>query len=753
MRLANSILLIRFYTIVKIFFLTAIIILLTYNNTNAQSWVWSNKIGNTQSDKATCIKTDSSGNIYVAGYFSDNISLGINNLILNYTENDYSKEAFIAKFDSTGFCFWARSGGQYYDDRVLGMDVDAEGNSIITGTFWEGSGIQFSGNYITGSAFGSGDQCFIVKYDKNGNYLWGNFVCSNGYEDDQGLDVATDKAGNSYVVGFMGGNTLYCGGNTITATNTDNSYEEHSYWIAKINSVGQFQWAKCFGNLPFDYTAYKYIERDIAVCVDDSGGVYITGGYDDTQTFGSTTLTSTGGYDIFIMKYNTSGTFQWVINGGSDKDDWANGICSDKNGNVYVVGEHRDSLIIDTVIVNNYNKRDAFVLKIDATTGKPIWGKRAGSNLGGERGNDVWADSFCNVYVCGDINENAKFGDNITTGAGKYEEAFVAKISPEGKWKWVATGGGIDSNDRANAIVKGKGAQVYVCGFFRAPATFGTDNLISSGSSDGFFSRLHDSLFNKIEDFILLKPVDSILCKNEIIQLNIPPHTYIEYTPLTGVTANSDNSILTFNPAITTTYTISGLGEGNCSNYDTIIFTIYKPVEPVAEFTVNSVVATNTTSTFILNNLSVNASNYEWYYNYSLISTNVNINQVFNSVDYCFTLLAYSSIGCIDSISYCDNYIAPIPPIKGAQLPSAFSPNGDGNNDWLFVYGGQIEKIFLSIYNRWGELIFESTSIDNGWNGSFKGNNAPSGVYVYKLQIIYSDGEKETKSGNITLIR
>ncbi len=661
------------YTIAKIFSLTLIIILLTLNDINAQNWVWSKKMGNTKSDKATCIKTDSSGNIYVSGYFSNNISLGTNGLILYYTDNDHSKEAFIAKFDSTGFCFWARSGGQYWDDRVLGMDVDAEGNSIITGTFWEGSGIQFAGNYITGSAFGSGDQCFIVKHDKNGNYLWGNFVCSNG-GDDQGLDVATDKKGNSYVVGFMGGNTLYCGGNTVTATSTSTSSYDHSYWVTKFDSVGQPQWARCFGNLPFDTSTYKYIERDIAVCVDESDGVYITGGYDDTRTFGSTTLTSTGGYDIFIMKYDTSGTFQWVTNGGSKKDDWANGICSDKNGYVYVVGEHRDSLTIDTVTVKNYNKRDVLVLKIDAITGKPIWGKRAGSSLGGERGNDVWADASCNVYVCGDINENAKFGNNITTGSGKYEEAFVAKISPEGKWKWVATGGGIDSNDRANAIVKGKGAQVYVCGFFRAPATFGTDNLISSGSSDGFFSRLNDSLFNASEAFNLSKPVDTNFCENDIIQLNIPPHSYIEYTPLSGVTAYGNNSILTFSPTITTTYTISGIGEGSCPNYDTITFTIY----------------------------------------------------------------------------YCDDDLTSI---NGAQLPSAFSPNGDGNNDILFVYGSRIESLSFEVFDRWGEKVFSSSSKNNGWDGNYNGKKAESGVYVYTLRAVFKDGETDKKTGNITLVR
>ncbi|MBK6331562.1 MAG: hypothetical protein IPF62_14115 [Bacteroidetes bacterium] len=114
----------------------------------AQTWVWAQKMGNTKSDKATCIKTDSSGFIYVSGYFSNSITLGTNQLVLNFAHNIQSKEAFVAKFDSTGYCYWANSGGQHYDDRVLGMDVDAEGNSVITGTFWEGAGIHFVENSI-----------------------------------------------------------------------------------------------------------------------------------------------------------------------------------------------------------------------------------------------------------------------------------------------------------------------------------------------------------------------------------------------------------------------------------------------------------------------------------------------------------------------------------------------------------------------------------------------------------------------------
>jgi hypothetical protein len=80
----------------KIIFI--LLILFIYCNSFSQKWNWAQKIGNIKSDKATCVKTDDSGYIYVAGYFSDHINLGTNQLLLNYTANSFSKEIYIAKW-------------------------------------------------------------------------------------------------------------------------------------------------------------------------------------------------------------------------------------------------------------------------------------------------------------------------------------------------------------------------------------------------------------------------------------------------------------------------------------------------------------------------------------------------------------------------------------------------------------------------------------------------------------------------------
>ncbi len=86
-------------------------------------------------------------------------------------------------------------------------------------------------------------------------------------------------------------------------------------------------------------------------------------------------------------------------------------------------------------------------------------------------------------------------------------------------------------------------------------------------------------------------------------------------------------------------------------------------------------------------------------------------------------------------------------------IPNAFSPNGDGNNDVLYVRGEYIKELQLSIFNRWGELVFESHHPDMGWDGTFRGEPLDPAVFVYYLKVTCHSGEVFEKQGNITLIR
>ena len=116
---------------------------------------------------------------------------------------------------------------------------------------------------------------------------------------------------------------------------------------------------------------------------------------------------------------------------------------------------------------------------------------------------------------------------------------------------------------------------------------------------------------------------------------------------------------------------------------------------------------------------------------------------------YTVCLYAFNENGCSDTL--CLQVAAIVTPL--VDVPNAFSPNGDGTNDVVYVKGYAIGKMTWRIYNRWGQLLFTSSNINTGWNGRFKGELQPQEVYAYILNIDFTDGTKLNKKGDITLLR
>ena len=85
-------------------------------------------------------------------------------------------------------------------------------------------------------------------------------------------------------------------------------------------------------------------------------------------------------------------------------------------------------------------------------------------------------------------------------------------------------------------------------------------------------------------------------------------------------------------------------------------------------------------------------------------------------------------------------------------LPTAFTPNGDGKNEELFLRGKNVKSMELAIYDRWGKLIFNTASQSKGWDGSYKGERVIPGVYVYYFEARCIDNQRIFRKGNITII-
>ncbi|MGZ8545484.1 MAG: T9SS type B sorting domain-containing protein [Flavisolibacter sp.] len=90
---------------------------------------------------------------------------------------------------------------------------------------------------------------------------------------------------------------------------------------------------------------------------------------------------------------------------------------------------------------------------------------------------------------------------------------------------------------------------------------------------------------------------------------------------------------------------------------------------------------------------------------------------------------------------------------KDVFVPNVFSPNNDGKNDLLKVYGNYISRVDMRIFNQWGEMVQRITDKNTGWDGRHQGKPQPVGVYVYTLQVVMNDGRTINLKGNVTLLR
>jgi gliding motility-associated-like protein len=95
------------------------------------------------------------------------------------------------------------------------------------------------------------------------------------------------------------------------------------------------------------------------------------------------------------------------------------------------------------------------------------------------------------------------------------------------------------------------------------------------------------------------------------------------------------------------------------------------------------------------------------------------------------------------------------PPCQEPNIyfPNAFTPDGDGLNDVLYLYGSQVDEVHFVIYNRWGEKVFESFDQADGWDGTFRGQPVAPDAYGYYLEVKCIGGDDYFKKGNVTILK
>jgi gliding motility-associated-like protein len=177
--------------------------------------------------------------------------------------------------------------------------------------------------------------------------------------------------------------------------------------------------------------------------------------------------------------------------------------------------------------------------------------------------------------------------------------------------------------------------------------------------------------------------------------------------------------------------------------------TVYN--KPSAVFSWNTTPMGGSNTLLKLNDRSTGAINWNWtdgFMNQSS-GTNVDFNYT-DSITVKIILTVSNAEGCLDTAQQ----IIRINPVVILHFPTAFSPNGDQINDLLKPEGVErVANYHLVIFNRWGEVVFETKRSNEFWDGNFMGREMPAGSYPYFIELVDLSGKKIAKNGIISLIR
>ena len=368
---------------------------------------------------------------------------------------------------------WVCKGGGSLYDTGFSIAVASNDNLYAVG-FFEGSAV-FGNTSL--NAYGNGAyDIFIAKYDSTGNLIWVKQAGSDDY--DEGVSITIDNLDNVYVTGYFKG-TANFGGASLT------SYGERDVFIAKYDGSGNLIWVKQAGSSGDD--------EGSSITTDNANNVLVTGSFVGIAAFENTGMTSNGGSDIFIAKYDGSGNLLWVKQAGSPSFDRGYSITTDNSDNFYVTGFFKGTAAFGNTSITTFGDRDVFIAKYDGS-GNLIWIKQGGGSYW-DYGYSLTTDNTNNVYVTGAFFESAVFEGASLTSAG-HNDVFIAKYDGSGNLIWVKQAGGT-SYDRGKSIIADNSGNIYLTGHFKTNTTFENTFFSAYGQYDIFIAR-YDSNGNLI---------------------------------------------------------------------------------------------------------------------------------------------------------------------------------------------------------------------------------------------------------------
>ena len=411
------------------------------------------------------VATDSAGSVVIAGRYQGSVNFGGRTLSCATYSND---DVFVAKYSTNGSNQWARGFGSSGSDIANGVAVDSGGNVIVTGYF--AGTVDFGGGPLSTSTSSS---MFLAKYSPTGSYIW-----AQAFPGAFGTAVAVDGSDNVVVVGSYTGSTNF-GGGTLSSVGGSTDV-----FVAKFSPTGGYLWAKSYGGSSTDLVK--------AVAVDSGGNVVVTGYFSGTSAnFGAGSWTSAGATDIFVAKYGSDGSSIWAKQLGGTGSDNGYGVSVDGSGNVLVAGDFTSTVDFGGGPLTPSGGGDIFLAKY-SSTGAYQWAKHFGTpSPWGSHANGVRVDGSGNVLLTGWIVDYVDFGGGPLMAPSQTYDVFVAKFTPAGAYTW-AKRAGTPYTDHGNALtIDGSGNVLSAGDFGAGQIDFGCGALNnSSGGQEGYVAKL-----------------------------------------------------------------------------------------------------------------------------------------------------------------------------------------------------------------------------------------------------------------------
>lgn len=723
--------------------------------------IWAISLGGAGTDQPNGMDLDKNGNITITGqYDSPTLDADPSTGVFNLT-NAGAKDLFIIHLDNNGNFLWAKTIGGIGIENGSKVISDAAGNLIEAAQFQATVTVGTTSYTAKGAIDG-----LLIKYDTNGNIIWSFSVGSVGGGDNSITGVLVDGNGNIDIDGYLNGtvnlNPLGTGPNIVA---------NNAMYVAQYTPAGILTWVKSISNaLP---------TNGANIALDAQNDVYLVASFSGTTIFGGAgTLNSKGTQDLLLAKYSSNGTLQWDKDVGGAGSSISNYGISSNNNNLYITGYFNGTIDFDpsaaVVNVKDHGIRDLFVAKYDAN-GNYQWALGEGNNTcNNTLGRYVTVDNNNDLLFTGSFCSTVNFDlsncttDNVTAQSNirdifiaKYSTAVIPSsnvITPPAVIAFCATGdpGIITGN------IPTDGTVTYTYQWQRSTDNINFTNITGATLKDydppvikvtTYYRRQVTSGIcnvpvssNVITITISVMPVISVstattICLGSSINLNASGGTTYQWTPAAGLSdANIANPVAS--PSATTTYTVT-VTNGTCSATDTVTIAIV-PL-PIVNAGADKIILGGDN---IQLNGTVTGNNvqYSWSPPTYLDDPNSLTPIASPPADITYTLTATSAQGCF--VISDDIFIRVYAKIL---IPNTFTPNGDGINDtWDIATLNTYSACQVSVFNRYGAIVYKSIGYNKAWDGTYKGSMVPFGTYYYTIDL--KDGTK-TRSGWVTIVR